>query len=404
MPGPFCFLKYQEFATTDTTRLAKKSVAAQLFLNGRVVARKTAGVSLSVSWFGGAMGRTIGGNGYPRQAVRKIHNLEEVMRRLIVSLMGAAMLLVSAAGVQAQDILVPAGTLLQCTMDEPNFSSATASVGDPVLCHLKSFQEFGRPVFPRGSMLAGHLEDDKEPGHFVGKGYLKITFDRVIVPSGDLPLPAKVIAAKGYKVDKDGDIKGKGHAKRDVAEWMIPPLWPWKVIMLPARGPRPTIKGEEPMELRLMDDIVVPRPLSASLGHVDRPPYASPNEPKSNVYVGPAQPTSMQTQAPVGQPVATQHPVVTLAKAEVPPAAVPAAAPLISAAAESNPRLTVLVLKSNQVLEVSKYRVDGGAVNYKDLNGIAGSVDASQIDWRQTTQMTSEVRSVDVAALNRATN
>ena len=85
------------------------------------------------------------------------------MRRLIVSLMGTAALVVSAAGVHAQDILVPAGTLLQCTMDEPNFSSATASVGDPVLCHLKSFQEFGRPVFPRGSMLAGHLEDDKEP-------------------------------------------------------------------------------------------------------------------------------------------------------------------------------------------------------------------------------------------------
>jgi len=326
------------------------------------------------------------------------------MRRLIVSLMGAATLLVCAAGVQAQDILVPAGTLLQCTMDEPNFSSATASVGDPVLCHLKSFQEFGRPVFPRGSMLAGHLEADKDPGHFVGKGYLKIMFDRVIVPSGDMPLPAKVIAAKGYKVDKEGDIKGNGHAKRDVVEWMIPPLWPWKVIMLPARGPRPTIKGEEPMELRLMDDIVVPRPMSASLGHVDRPPYASPNEPKSNVYVGPAQPTSMQMQAPVSQPAATQQPVVTLAKAEVAPATVPAAAPVTAQAMESNPRLTVLVLKSNQVLEVSKYRIDGGQLSYKDLNGGAGTVDADQIDWRQTTQMTSEVRSVDLPALNRGMN
>jgi hypothetical protein len=335
------------------------------------------------------------------------------MRRLIVSLMGSAALLVSAAGVHAQDILVPAGTLLQCTMDEPNFSSATASVGDPVLCHLKSFQEFGRAVFPRGSMLAGHLEADKEPGHFIGKGYLQISFDRVVVPSGDIPLPAKVIAAKGYKVDKEGDIKGKGHAKRDVVEWMLPPLWPWKVIMLPARGPRPTIKGEEPMELRLMDDIVVPRPMSASLGHVDRPPYASSNEPKSNVYVGPAQPTSMQMPTPAltapvaqtstTQPVAGQPPTVTLAKAEITPAAAPAI-PTVATTAQSNPRLTVLVLKSNQVLEVSKYRIDGSQVNYKDLRGATGSVDARQIDWKQTTQMTAQVRSVDLPALTRGTN
>ena len=99
------------------------------------------------------------------------------MKRLIVLMGALVVLLVLAPGVLAQDILVPAGTLLQCTMEEPNFSSATASVGDPVLCHLRSFQEFGRPVFPRGSMLAGHLEADKDPGHFVGKGYLKITFD-----------------------------------------------------------------------------------------------------------------------------------------------------------------------------------------------------------------------------------
>ena len=77
--------------------------------------------------------------------------------------------------------------------------------------------------------------------------------------------------ARGYKVDKDGDIDGKGHAKRDVVEWMFPPLWPWKVISLPFRGPRPTLKGEEPLQLRLMDDIVLPQ----ALLHPDRPPYAS---------------------------------------------------------------------------------------------------------------------------------
>src|SRR6516225_3884050 len=195
------------------------------------------------------------------------------MKRLIGVLVGALAVLVSGSVIAAQDLLVPAGTLLQCTMDEPNFSSKTAAIGDPVVCHLKTMQEFGKPVFPRGSMLGGHLEADKEPGHFVGKGYLKITFDRVILPSGDLPVPAKVISARGFKVDKQGDIDGKGHAKRDVVEWLIPPLWPWKVIALPMRGPRPTLKGEEPLGLRLMEDIVIPRTLAVA--HSDRPPYAS---------------------------------------------------------------------------------------------------------------------------------
>src|SRR5271163_1692038 len=199
------------------------------------------------------------------------------MKRLIGVLVGTVALLVFAAGGRAQDQLVPAGTLLQCTLDEPNFSSATAAIGDPVLCHLKTTQEFGRPMFPRGSMLGGHLEADKEPGHFVGKGYLKITFDRVILSNGDLPLPAKVIQARGYKVDKQGAIDGNGHATRDVVEWMFPPLWPWKVISLPFRGPRPTLKGEEPLELRLMDDIVLPQ----ALLHPDRPPYASSSRPAS---------------------------------------------------------------------------------------------------------------------------
>jgi hypothetical protein len=54
-------------------------------------------------------------------------------------------------------------------------------------------------------------------------------------------------------------MDGKGHAKRDIVEWMLPPLWPWKVTMLPARGPRPQLKGETVLSLRLMDDIQIPQ-------------------------------------------------------------------------------------------------------------------------------------------------
>jgi hypothetical protein len=256
-------------------------------------------------------------------------------------------------------------------MNEPNFSSATASLGDPVLCHLKSLQEFGRPAFPRGAMLGGHLEAEKDPGHFAGKGYLKIAFDRVILPYGDLPVPAKVIQAKGFKVDKKGDIVGKGHAKRDVAEWMIPPLWPWKVVSLPMRGPRPTLKGEEPLELRLMDDIFVPATLAYGPMSPDRPPYASL-----------AQPSALTGRR---KNIAKRVVETRIASEES------------SATAAS--RYTALVLKSNETFEVSKYRIDGDVLMFEELDGTRGAVDVDQVDWRKTTERTSLARSVGTSGI-----
>jgi hypothetical protein len=311
------------------------------------------------------------------------------MKRLIGMMVSAVALLVCAAGVHAQDLLVPAGTLLQCTLDEPNFSSATAAVGDPVLCHLRTQQEFGRPLFPRGSMLGGHLEAEKEPGHFVGKGYLKITFDRVILPNGDLPVPAKVIQARGFKVDKQGAIDGNGHATRDVVEWMIPPLWPWKVVSLPFRGPRPTLKGEEPLELRLMDDIVLPRNL-AQVVHPDRPPTAIITRPTS--YTDTPQMNPMQLAVEKSAAVAGATVV------NRPTAGDPAVAP------EASERYTMLVLKSNQVVEVLKYHRDGDLLLIEDIQGRKGSIDVKDVDWRLTSEMTAEVRSVDTPAISRQQN
>ena len=305
------------------------------------------------------------------------------MKRLIGVLVGALAVLVSGSVIAAQDLLVPAGTLLQCTMDEPNFSSKTAAIGDPVVCHLKTMQEFGKPVFPRGSMLGGHLEADKEPGHFVGKGYLKITFDRVILPNGDLPVPAKVILARGYKVDKEGDIDGKGHAKRDVVEWMLPPLWPWKVVALPMRGPRPTLKGEEPLELRLMDDIVIPRTLAyGPAANSNRPPWASSKKPSA---MNEAQPGSVEP--------AVEKSVRATGSEPTP-----------AGGGEPVARVTNLVLKSNAIYEVSKYRVNGDVLEFVELNGTTGAVDVNDVDWRKTTEMTSRVRSVDPPVLARQTN
>jgi len=259
---------------------------------------------------------------------------------------------------RAQEVVVPAGTLIHCTLDEPNFSSATAEVGDPVLCHLSSLQQFGRTVFPRGSYLQGHLEAAKDPGHFVGKGYLKIQFDRIGLPNTDLPIPSKIIVAHGYKVDRQGDIVGHGHAKRDVVEWMIPPLWPWKVVSLPARGPRPTLKGEEALTLRLMEDVVLPR-----TALVPAPGWH---------YFG--QSSSLSPAAPVPGPSGPP-----LASSESNAAVEPRAA-----------RVTRIALTSNADFDVATYRIDGDQLNYMLPDGQTGAVGVHDVNWRKTSQLNAE--------------
>jgi hypothetical protein len=195
---------------------------------------------------------------------RLLHLMLVVFFLGVAATVQAADNLATRGVVVTRDIVVPAGTLMTCTLDEPKFSSATVSVGDPFLCHPRAMQQFGQSVFPRGSYIVGHLEADKDPGHFVGKGYLKLAFDRIGLPDGDVPLAAKMIAVSGFNVNRNGKIIGHGHATRDTVEWMLPPLWPWKVLSLPARGPRPTLKGEAQVTLRVMDDLVISRTVRES--------------------------------------------------------------------------------------------------------------------------------------------
>jgi len=271
-----------------------------------------------------------------------------VMRLLSGIALSVVSIIVFAGAACGQDRIVPAGTLLQCVIDEPNFSSATAAVGDPLVCHLRALDEFGKPAFPQGAMLGGHLEDAKDPGRLWGKGYLKLTFDRVILPYGELPVPTKVIHAQGFKVSKSGNIDGKGHAKRDLAEWMIPPLWPWKLVSLPMRGPRPRLKGEEQLELRTMDNVLIPTTLAYGQIKPDRSPY-----------MGTAQRSALVSDS----------------------------------AGKLELGLTMLVLKSDEVYAIRRFHLDSGVLKFEDLNGAAGVVDANQIDWLRTAEMTSTARS-----------
>src|SRR6266852_4645503 len=118
-------------------------------------------------------------------------------------LVASVLCLATMATAQTKESILPAGTLLQCTLDEPRFSSETAQVGDPVVCHVSSLGMFGRPIFPRGAYLSGRFEDFRDPGHFFGKGWLKLEFESLTLPGGTFPVSAKVVSVPHYRVDAE---------------------------------------------------------------------------------------------------------------------------------------------------------------------------------------------------------
>jgi hypothetical protein len=185
----------------------------------------------------------------------------------------------------ASEELIPAGTVFQCTTSEPKISSRSLDIGDPILCDVGYSgysEQLGHARIPYDSYLVGHFEDFKDPGHFVGKGWMELKFERMIVePNTVIPIHAKVVGVRGYNVDRQGRILGKGHAVRDTVEWMIPILWPIDVLNLPRRGPRPTLKAETQLTLKVMDDFGVPEtetPVPTEPGLLRRAPssYAPP--------------------------------------------------------------------------------------------------------------------------------
>jgi hypothetical protein len=299
---------------------------------------------------------------------------------------------------KAQATLIPAGTLLHCTMDDPTISPKTAQVGDPVLCHLHQVSEFGHPAFPRGSYLAGHLEAAKQPGHFIGKGYLDIVFDHIGLPNSDSELDARIVAAQGQHVDKQGDIMGHGHAKRDVVEWMIPPLWPWKVIMLPARGPQPKLKNEQLVTLKLMQDVELPQ-LTAYVSPPrrlgDSGAYGNTG-PRTQSYMAPFSGTS-------AQPSSSSFTVDPLSRVYYVPPTAPAVDPPISATPagvstkqkQTLPnlpagRLTLVALKSETIYPAKDYWVGDRLLFYVLPDGNQGSTDLNSIDWQRTMDLNAE--------------
>lgn len=282
-----------------------------------------------------------------------------------------------AATAQAARDLIPAGTLLHCTMDEVNFSPKTAQIGDPVLCNLGPLGSFGHSVFPRGAELSGHLQDFKAPGHFWGKGWMAIEFDRMILPGANvLPLSAKIVGAPHNKVDAQGDIKGKGHPTRDALLWTVPIFWPIKIITLPQRGPYPTLKGENRLTLRLMEDVDVP--FAVARNGVPMPDY------RPSAYRGDTSSYQQSTYQSSSnyQPssnAATNAPVVRPATYAPQPGA-----------SVYDGQVTVIALQAGAALLATRYWIDGTDLHCVTQDGAVQNVPLAVVDLQQTVKVNQE--------------
>ena len=291
--------------------------------------------------------------------------------------------------------IIPAGTILQCTVSEPNFSPKTAQVGDPVLCHLGALGAFGHSIFPRGAELGGHLDDSKAPGHFVGKGWMQLQFDRMILPGAEvLPLSAKIIATPHKGVDAEGRIHGNGHPVRDTVGWMIPILWPIKVFTLPARGPYPALKGETRLSLRLMEDVEVGMPVAKN---VPMPPWASPSSYRPAAYRVIRPSTATIEDGPIAETRTPDPPVVTTLPAVTMQAPVQRVAP-----PDSDGALTVLALVGGEAYLARDYWVQGGELHCLSAGGEQKSFALETVDLYQSASLNHQ-RNVKFVLQSRTT-
>ncbi len=255
----------------------------------------------------------------------------------------------------AAEQLVPAGSLIQCTISEPKLSSKTADIGDPVLCRVGHVE--GRSL-PWGSVLVGRFEDYKDPGHLVGKGWMELKFDRMIIqPDIVVPLAAKVVDVPKYSVDREGRILGKGHPVRDTVEWLIPVLWPIDLINLPRRGPRPVLKAETRLTLKVMDDFGVPTREMAQQPQV----------------LQPRQPVVYEQPAPVVQqaPIAYEYPA--------PPPPQP-----MRVVRRMPPPPAMLVMRNGYGMYATNYWVQGNSIRYTAVNGAPVVMPVEQLDLPST--------------------
>src|SRR6267154_2238535 len=150
---------------------------------------------------------------------------------------------------------------------------------------------------------------------------------------------------------------------------MLPPLWPWKVLSLPAKGPKPALKGEVAITLRLMEDVTLPQASAAASRAAVQQPRAEPS---------PSPSPSAHTTIPS---IWYVPPGMSAWRSKVADDPVKLARPS---------GLTLIFLKSEAIYAVTDYWLDNGRLNYVLSSGTNQSVDLGEVDWSKTLGLNAE--------------
>jgi hypothetical protein len=192
-----------------------------------------------------------------------------------------------------------------------------------------------------------------------------------------MPISTKVISSPKLKVDAQGRIRGRGHARRDAAEWAIPILWPEKVLTLPMRGPRPVLKGETRMTLKLMQDLSIPEGAAGF-----------------NAYRPQLRPGVFRTNPEIGEPSRRLGTPSLGEQAHLSLSSVAATSQPTTADSRPNPRsenLTFLVLKDGRGRLVADYWFEGGErIRFVSVDGTTGVLPIAVLDLGRTVNLNRE--------------
>lgn len=127
-----------------------------------------------------------------------------------------------AAVAMAQNVTVPVGTALKVKL-ETTLSTFSSKVGDPFSGRVMDAVTLdGKTVIPAGATVQGRVTKVSEPRRIAGKPTIGLFPETLILPNGNhFMLNAPVIDTNlghGTDVNNEGQFKGDGHDRRDLAE------------------------------------------------------------------------------------------------------------------------------------------------------------------------------------------
>ena len=135
------------------------------------------------------------------------------------ALLGTILLTATAT---AQTVTVPAGTALKVKL-ETTLSTFSNKAGDPFSGRvMEAVLLDGKTVIPAGATVEGRVTKVSEPRRIAGKPTIGLFPETLVLPNGNhFMLNAPVVDTNlghGTDVNNEGQFKGDGHDRRDLAE------------------------------------------------------------------------------------------------------------------------------------------------------------------------------------------